>query len=249
MAAASPVPGATVASGVGRKGRWSAGPVGAGDVARWILLASWALVVVGAVSLGGRTSSLGQLVTALDSGEVQAVEVSPGLPPDASGSTTQTVQWREGLLRYRATVVMVTPDSQGQATSRNGIPVRNGFDIATDLRQTAPGVDIVRAGDLWSGSTIYGWWMPTWLGLLAAAGALGTLTLLVSGPAPWRATRWAWFWLISNPLGLTLFLVLSGPTPPLPAPRHPARRLTGGWAFLLSIALAWFLPTWWPPHQ
>jgi len=32
-------------------------------------------------------------------------------------------------------------------------------------------------------------------------------------------------------------LFLSAPTPPLPAPRPGARRLTGGWAFLLALAV------------
>ncbi|CAN5622445.1 hypothetical protein BH10ACT10_BH10ACT10_07770 [soil metagenome] len=35
-----------------------------------------------------------------------------------------------------------------------------------------------------------------------------------------------------------MFLLLSGPTPGIPAPRRQARRLIGGWAFLLAIPLA-----------
>ena len=54
---------------------------------------------------------------------------------------------------------------------------------------------------------------------------------------PERATRWAWFWLQWNPVGVLAFLLLSGPVPGVPAPRPGARRLTGGWAFLLSLLL------------
>ena len=63
---------------------------------------------------------------------------------------------------------------------------------------------------------------------------LSTLGLLVVGPEPWRATRWAWFWLLTSaafPLTALAFLVLGGPTPLVPAPRERSRRLTGGWAF------------------
>lgn len=71
----------------------------------------------------------------------------------------------------------------------------------------------------------------TWpIGAVAFLVALLTLMLLINGPPPW----WAWFWLGTNPVGAVAFLVLSGPTPGVPAPDNPARRLTGGWAFLLS---------------
>jgi hypothetical protein len=66
---------------------------------------------------------------------------------------------------------------------------------------------------------------------------LATLLLLVREPQPWRATPWAWFWIWTTPIGTPLYLLLSGPTPLLPAPRNPNRRLTGGWAFLLAFVL------------
>jgi hypothetical protein len=40
------------------------------------------------------------------------------------------------------------------------------------------------------------------------------------------------------PVGVPAFLILSGRTPPLPAPRIGARRLTGGWAFLLAAVIS-----------
>ncbi len=58
-------------------------------------------------------------------------------------------------------------------------------------------------------------------------------------------TRWAGFWLITTPFGQILFLLMSGPTPGLRAPRDLNRGLSGGWAFLLSLVLSSALPVWW----
>lgn len=75
-----------------------------------------------------------------------------------------------------------------------------------------------------------------------------TLLLLIFGPQPRWATKWAWFWLAAAVPPLWLVFVLFEPVPlwikyPLP----PATsRLTGGWAFLLALLLgplmAWLLP-------
>jgi len=77
------------------------------------------------------------------------------------------------------------------------------------------------------------------LGVLRLAGWCAALALLLGGAEPLRATRWAWFWLLTVPyVGVPAFLLLSGPTPGLPGPRPGRHRLTGGWAFLLSVLLA-----------
>lgn len=59
-----------------------------------------------------------------------------------------------------------------------------------------------------------------------------------AGPAPWRATSWAWIWLIlgGGPLGSIAYLLLGGPLG-LWRPRDVNRRLTGGWAFLIALVL------------
>lgn len=70
---------------------------------------------------------------------------------------------------------------------------------------------------------------------------LATLWLVVRGPEPYRATRWAWFWLLApglGPLGPLACVVLSGPTPGLGVVRPAGRRLRGGWALLVSLALS-----------
>lgn len=84
-----------------------------------------------------------------------------------------------------------------------------------------------------------GWHVPPVVAMSAALLFFAGFGLLIAGPQPWRATRWAWFWLLLPPVGSVAFLLLSGPTPGLPSPRNPRRRLTGGGgvAFLLSLLL------------
>ncbi len=68
---------------------------------------------------------------------------------------------------------------------------------------------------------------------------LGATLVLNGGPRPWRATRWAWAWLVLlvPPFGIAAYLALGGPTG-LFRPRDPRRVwLTGGWAFLLALLL------------
>ena len=91
-----------------------------------------------------------------------------------------------------------------------------------------------------SSFTVLGWQVPAWMGIAALLLWLAVVFLLGNGPRPWRATRWAWFWLVvaAAPVGVPAFLILSGPAPPLPAPHIGARRLTGGWAFLLVAVIS-----------
>ena len=80
------------------------------------------------------------------------------------------------------------------------------------------------------------------------AATLVTLLLLIFGPQPRWATKWAWFWLAAAVPPLWLVFVLFEPVPlwikyPIPPASY---RLTGGWAFLISLfagsAVAWLLP-------
>ena len=78
--------------------------------------------------------------------------------------------------------------------------------------------------------------MPSWAGVLGLAVWILTLLLLVGGPAPWRANRWAWFWFFwfAPPFGQLAYLLVGGPTGLLP-PRADAPRLRGGWGFILAL--------------
>lgn len=79
--------------------------------------------------------------------------------------------------------------------------------------------------------------------VLLVLGSLAALALIIFGPPPRLATRWAWFWL-APPLsvGWAVFALIE---PVMLLTGRPvataSRRLTGGWAFLLSIAITTFV--------
>lgn len=211
------------------------------DVVRWVMLALWIFVMAVAVTVGSRGSNLGELESALNTGGVTSVMITPGLPSDAEGSMTQTIYWPSDLLNCYAEVRMVTPNIDSTTTSSNNVAVRSGYDIGAQIADEYPAVTITRIDGRLSYGGIYGFQVPTWLIWFALTGAIGTLMVLVSGLEPSRATRWAWFWLITTGVGPPLFLILAGPTPPLRSPRDSRRRLTGGWAFLIAMFFGSFL--------
>ena len=209
---------------------------------RLVLLAAWLLVIVAAFVLGERTASWSSVKGLVASGEVDRVRVSGELPESATGYGLVTVHWRRGLFGYQAQVLQVRGRQVDEARSSNQ-------DVTTVVRTPPSGLlKALRPGLLVfndnvpvSDATVFGWRVPGVVGVLAVLLALLGLGLLVAGPVPWRATRWAWFWLLVPPVGSIAFLLLSGPTPGVPAPRDPDRRLRGGWAFVLSLPLAGLL--------
>lgn len=89
----------------------------------------------------------------------------------------------------------------------------------------------------------FGWVLLVgWVALVVAAA-----WLLVNGPQPWRATRWAWFWTfgLATPLGIVFYLVLGGPTSLSHPPRPGRERLTGVLAFLLTAVVSGLLGAAW----
>jgi len=133
---------------------------------------------------------------------------------------------------------MITPgDDSAASPSDDDMAVRSGYDIAEQLADEDSDVLITRISERLSSGVVYGFDVPFWLLGFALVGAIGTLMVLVSGPQPWRATRWAWFWIIPTVIGPPLFLILAGATPPLRSPREQHRKLTGGWAFLVALLL------------
>jgi hypothetical protein len=209
---------------------------------RWALIAWWFLSAVAVVAVGERASTLGALLAAVDAGQVSQVQVLGALPPGAEGDITQEVRWRQdGLARY-AEVRYASPGyTQDQGTYSSPAAAATSVDAATLIHQHSSTVQVLVSPTFsWpTTSTFWGWRVPSWLGGIALAGVLCSLVLLAAGPEPWRATRWAWFWavLVTAPAGALAFAILSGPTPLVPAPRNGARRLTGGWAFLIVLVL------------
>jgi hypothetical protein len=210
------------------------------DFLRHVLVLGWLLVVVGTVLLGVRSASWFDVARLVEDGEVDTVRVSEELGAQATGYATVIVQWRHGPFRYQAEVIQVRGGQQvlSEARSSDDDPVIVREAPSARLAALQPGLrvhdDVLRQSD----GSMLGWRVPDPIGIVAFVLHLAGLALLITGPPLWRATRWAWFWLLVPPVGSIAFLLLSGPTPGMSAPRKPSHRLSGGWAFLLALPLS-----------
>ena len=215
------------------------------DLLRLLLAVVWLALLLTAVALREEQASLAELYADVEAGRVERVQLVGGLgafddqlPDELAGTRSGTayldVRW--GPLGDRRSAALVEVAGQAQPVSADGREVTDD-DVAARLRALDPGLVVeqqpYRSG--WTGSLLGAPLPGVLLPVLVGAG-LATLLLLVSGPQPWRATRWGWFWLLPVPFGGLAFCLLSGPTPGLPAPRDE-RRLTGGWAFLIGAVL------------
>lgn len=198
---------------------------------RWVLLLGWLAVLVAALATGTREAGWHDLRDAVASGDVTSVSTTRGLGPHTRGSTPVEVTWRQGIVRYRTEMREVRP-------LRRTTPPRVVADVDAALLALQPGLTVTHHEWVTSSAAVLGWRVSGWFAWLGVALFLFTLVLLMTQPEPWRATRWAWFWLIWSAPGLAAYLLLSGPTGILPPPRHPERRLTGGWAFLLALVVS-----------
>lgn len=208
------------------------------DRIRWTFIPL--LLAIGAYTLlfGVRAAGYHALEAGVAAGEIETISATPGIEGMAEGSTVQEVRWSQGGRHYRTEVRMITPTTADDHVASDDLPALWGHDVAGTLRTTNPDLRVERAvGESELYSEVLGYRLPAWVGWALVAIGIGSLSMLISGREPWRATRWAWFWIMLSPIGLLIYLVLSGPTPLIPAPRKPARRLTGGWAFLLSLLL------------
>lgn len=209
---------------VGRRWRW----------ARLGLLGGWIIVLGLMLAVGTREASWQDLQSSLADGSVTTVQVAGELEPGSTGYGVAEVRWREGLWRHRTEVLQVSsPSADSGGVTPSSVRVTGG--VGARLRDEHPGLAVEQVSRPAVTSEFFGWTVSPLVGAAAFVTALLTLMLLILGPSPWWATRWAWFWLGTTPVGAVAFLVLSGPTPGVPAPDDPARRLTGGWALLLSL--------------
>ncbi len=218
----------------------AAPPLWSTDRWRWALLAATAVLLAAFPFAATAPSTLGDLDAAVGDGAVTRVTVSDPLRADSAGFATARVTWtRYGITRAAEVRQVSDLGADGTALS-DGTGRATVVGSVVDHLRAVPGgeslvVDVVeREG----GSSVAGWQLSTWYAVAALVVWLLTLTL-VAGPVPWRATPWAWFWLLFSPfffVAVPAFLLLGGRLP-WGRVEPPVRRLTGGKAWLL-IAIA-----------
>lgn len=161
------------------------------------------------------------LLWGLRTGEVTSVEIDK---PPAGGSGSFPVRW-EGSHRpsYSTYHHPVPRDGDGEVTDERS-------EIISEARRA--GVEVTERAARPAAGGVH--WQ------LAGIAMLTGLFLLVAGPQPRLATKWAWFWLtLAVPPAWLAFVVLEPTRWGRRAPqRQAARRLTAGWALLLGIVLA-----------
>src|SRR5450759_1122724 len=196
-------------------------------------------LVVGGAQIATRPvqKSVGELMDAMARGQVQTLTIER-LPADASGSGTFRVAWTGSVRPAYASYQF--SNEVGQPPVDEGAAI-----LAAAVSSPSPvGVEVRNDGSRIPGIRDA---TPTWLALasLVAPG------LLIAGRQPRLATKWAWFWLATAMTPLWLAFVVLEPVPmwsdqPQPLVR---RRLTGGWAFLLSLVLAAVVASAWPDFK
>ena len=167
------------------------------------------------------------------------VGVAGGLSEGATGSARVELYWSERGLRQVAVARQVRGDLAAGAGSNDGRPEIRG-DVTEFLAQVDADVEVVRVESTLLRSGVrysaFGWEVVGALAWALVGLSIATVFVLVTAREHWRATPWAWFWLILlvPPLGALGYLVGGGPTG-VRRPGPASGRLTGGWAFLLAV--------------
>lgn len=215
---------------------------------RAVLLAALLLLGVATLLTGTRPATYGELQGGIVEGEVTEVGILGAIERTGEGEALVELTWHDGLMRRYAVVEQVV-GAQSQSwssptSSSDATGVIHG-DVAVELRGLAPtdGTLTLTSSDHRSGwgGELYGWKVAGWVAMGGLLMVLPIIVTLVSGPEPRLATRWAWFWLLgAGPIAVLAYVALGLPRAGAPT-RPEGSRLTGGWAFLLSI----FLPKPW----
>ena len=206
----------------------------------WALLACCTVLLACAFMFGERASTLPELEAQVAAGDVRAVRLSGGMSSAGQGFSVVEVHWRHGSRAYTTKVIEARPRHEGREAADDGVTALIAEDLGSRLEKMQPGIRVDRvARSTGLSADAFGWHFTGWIFWALLFEYLCTLGLVIWGPEPRRATRWAWFWLISAaaPLTAMVFLVLGGAISRLPA-HDTTRRLTGGWAFLLAGAIA-----------
>lgn len=217
-------------------------PLWATDRSRWALLTAAVALLTMAPFVATHPTSLSDLKDAVAAGAVTRVVIADPLPVGATGFATPEIRWEQGGITHATQVTQVSDRSVAAPSSQSSTDVVVGG--AQQYLRSLPGggpdrLTIVEGTRVSSGS-ILGWQVPVWFALTSFLLWLLTLTLVIGGPTPWRATRWAWFWCVVSPValvGVPAYLALSGRLP-RGASKRPERRVTGGWVFAAMLLLS-----------
>ncbi|MGN0063269.1 MAG: hypothetical protein ACI379_03425 [Nocardioides sp.] len=218
----------------------------------WTLLLLWAFATVTAQFVGYSDGSASDLRQGLRSGEVTQVVLDLDTYPDevdfgyTEGSVNHVdVQWRDGW-RLRRTTLTEYPTEARAERARERVQNSQG----SGPGQPEPARIVVAPVQEWLEAfeaevvvadlpparySIGSLNLPAPLFTTLLGLTVATWLLVAVNAQPWRATSWAWAWLVLvvPPLGVPAYLLLGGPTG-LFRPAEGHRRLTGGWALLLA---------------
>ncbi|WP_148058951.1 hypothetical protein [Bogoriella caseilytica] len=185
---------------------------------------------------------LDDLFQAIEAGEVSTITMEQ-LPPNSQGQST--VEW-DGLARPAWSTYEYSSENaapEGWAVDDPSVSGADERAMILDLASRS-GVQVLER-DLGASSGGH----LVWFSGLAWTAAL---LLLIGGPRPRLASKWAWFWLaVATPITWLVFAILE---PTLWGRRRPspqrARRLSGGWGFLLALVIAGLLASipWYRDH-
>ncbi len=198
------------------------------------LVLCWVVTLLTAYVIGEHRATLGELYDGVASGDVHSVSIEGGLAPGAQGSTTQFVRWRDGYVVRIAEVLVSRPAATGTPSGYAKNVERTTDDVAAEVAKRSGEITVVVPEPDATGrsasarGSVLGWGVPEGLSSAVLVLLLLTLVYLALSPEPWRASRWAWFWLISSPVGALVFLFASGPVLGVRRTHPTSRRLKAG---------------------